>query len=137
MKDMKDVRTKLIRVAQELEDEKLSLNFFALFLRDGNEKWDLLVSSAWIERDIYGSLKYIESKIKKELSKEELLELYGMVVIDDMSMIEDLNRSICENPRCGIIPPGREIENYNFSGTIIRQGYIIISNTLRTNVIVT
>jgi hypothetical protein len=134
MKDMKEMIAKLTRIVQELYDERLSLNLFALFLRDGNEKWDLLVSSEWIDRDKYGSLKYIESKLKKELSQEELLEISGMVIIDDMSIIDDINRAIHKYPR-GVTPPGAEIENINLSGIIIRYGYIIISNPLRVNLV--
>lgn len=136
MKDMKDMVTKLAHLEQEIFNDKGSLNLFALFLREGEDKWDLLVSSAWIDRDIYGSLQYIASKLQKELNQEELLDISGIVVIDDMSIIDNINRAIGKYP-CGIQHSyGEEILNYNLSGIIIRYGYVITSSTLRANLVV-
>lgn len=132
MKDMKETVPKLVHIEQEIYDDKRSFNLFALFLLEGEEKWDLFVSSIWIETDMYESLKYIASKLQKELSREELIEISGIVVIDNISIIEDINKAIGKYP-CGVHHSQEaEIVNYNLSGTIIRHGYVITSSTLRT-----
>ena len=128
MKDVKEMVAKLVRIEQEIYKDKVSLNLFALLLREGEDKWDLLVSSAWIDRNVYDSLKYIASKLQKELNQEELLEISGIVVIDDIHIIDDINRSIGKYPHGVRYPYGEEIINYNLSGTIIQHGYVLTSH---------
>ena len=70
MKDIKDIATKLMNIEKEISHNKGPFNLFALFLRDEENKWDLLVSSEWIDQEKYESLKYIASRIQRELTKK-------------------------------------------------------------------
>lgn len=151
MKDMKDIVTKLIHIEKEIFKEMGTLNLFALLLREGEEKWDLLVSSPWIDGNKYDSVRYIASKLQKDLNQEELLEISGIIIIDDMSIIDDINKGIHKYP-CNIDYSHAdkidkehkypfnidyqyvdEIINYNLSGITIRRGYIMALHTSNSN----
>ena len=131
MKNMKDIVTKLVRIEKEISKDMGSLNLFALLLREGDDKWDLLVSSPWTDQDKYESLRYIASKLQKELNQEELLEISGIVIIDDIHIIDDINRAVrkyhCNTDYSHV----DEIMNYDLSGNTIRHGYIVTSHAPR------
>lgn len=132
MKDEKEMVMKLLNIEKEVAYKKGSFNLFALFLRDGENKWDLLISSAWIDKEKYESLRYIASIIQRKLTKEELLEISGIEIIDhNDSALNEIYNSI--NVEHSIV----EKTNRDFFGVMIRRAYIITScRTVRQNLIV-
>jgi hypothetical protein len=131
MKDIRNIITKLVHIEKEISKDMGQLNLFALLLREGDEKWDLLVSAAWTDRDKYDSLKYIASKLQSELNQEELFEISGIVIIDDRSIIDNINKGIYKYPYKVDYPHVDEITNYDISGITIRHGYIMALHTSR------
>lgn len=132
MKDVKEIVTKLLNIEKEISYNKGPFNLFALFLRDGENKWDLLISSAWIDKEKYESLRYIASRIQRELTKEELLEISGIEIIDhnDFALNEIYKNTSVEH---SIV----EKTNGDFFGVMIRRAYIITScKIVRPNLIV-
>lgn len=119
---MKDMITKLINVETKISTERGSFNLFALFLRENKEEWDLLVSSKWINKDKFESIKYISQEVQNALDQEELFKISRIVVIN------------CNDPEIDAINAKADVEhdnvridNSNFFGFVIRSAYIITS----------
>lgn len=122
MKDIKDIITKLLNIEKEISYDKGPFNLFALFLRDGENTWDLLISSEWIDQAKYESLRYIASIIQKELTKEELIEISGIEIIDhNNSALNEIYNTV--SVEHSIV----ETTNDNFFGVMIHHAYIITS----------
>lgn len=124
MIDIKGIVAKLLNIEKEISQDKGPFNFFALFLRDGYNQWDLLVSSEWIDKEKYESIRYIASKIQKKLTKEEIVDVSGIEVIDhDNPELESIYRTI--STEHSIV----EVVNRNFFGFTISHGYIMTSKS--------
>lgn len=124
MKDVKGIVAKLLNIEKEISHDKGPFNFFALFLRDGYNQWDLLVSSEWIDKEKYESIRYIASKVQTKLTKEEIIDISGIEAIDhDNHELESIYMSI--NTEHSIV----EVINRNFFGFIIHHGYIMTSKS--------
>ncbi len=122
MKDIKEIVKKLVDIEIKISDNKGPFNLFALFLRDGNDKWDLLVSSEWIDKEKYESLRYIVSSLQEELIQEEILEIAGIEIIDhDNPILDSIYKTI--KTEHYII----EATNVQFFGFLIRSAYFITS----------
>lgn len=121
---MKEIVEKLKLQEELMAKEKGPFVLFALFLReDAPDKWDLLVSGEWIEKDKHGAIKYIANILQKKLSKEELLKLSRIVIIDKNNpALEAFNRAI------KVEHISAEVQNSNFFGLRIKHAYIITSN---------
>src|ERR1043166_1863633 len=75
-------QSKFAQIRDEIIIEKGSLTFFALFLREGVEdRWDLLASAPWLDRDEPGGLRYITKKLAGRLSEREMLELSRIIIV--------------------------------------------------------
>lgn len=131
MKDIKEMVTKLLNVEKEVSHNKEPFNLFALFLRNGESKWDLLISSEWMDKDKYYSLKYIVPIIQRELTTEELLEISGIEIIDhDYAALNEIYETV--SVEHSIV----EKTNVNFFGVDIRRAYIVTShNAVRQNLV--
>lgn len=131
MKDVKEMVVKLLNIEKEIAYNKGSFNLFALFLRDGENKWDLLISSTWIDKEKYESLRYIASIIQRKLTKEELVEISGIEIVDhNDSALNEIYNSI--NVEHSIV----EKTNRDFFGVMIHHAYIITShNPIRHSLI--
>ncbi|MDE3055411.1 MAG: hypothetical protein KGI80_01755 [Verrucomicrobiota bacterium] len=80
---MKQVIEKLKAVISVLEKEHERLLIFALFLREEPfEKWDIVVSSAWLNSKELGSYKLVTSKVQEVLSESELAQFSRIVLLD-------------------------------------------------------
>src|SRR5256885_49548 len=76
-------RTKFIELRNEIIGERGDLALFALFLReDAEDRWDLLVSAPWLERNEAAGLRYLSKKLMTRLSERELLEISRVVLIE-------------------------------------------------------
>jgi len=103
--------------------EKGPFELFALFLReDAPGKWDLVVAAEWIDKNKEASFKYIAGIVQKTLSKEELLKLSRIVLIDERNpALEALHRAM------GIEHSIAEIQDSNFFDMQIKHAYLITS----------
>lgn len=114
---------KLRQIEKQLSEEQGPFYLFGLFQREeAADKWDLLVSAAWIQKDKYAGLQLIAKRIQDKLSKDEVIQLSRIVLIDDDNpALESLNRSV--QIEHGIT----EIRNSNFFGLDIKRAIIITS----------
>ena len=120
---MKEIAEKLKSYEEIMAKEKGPFDLFALFLReDAPGKWDLVVASDWIEKNKEKSFKYIAGIVQKALSKEELLKLSRIVLIDKTNpALEAMHRAM--HVEHGIA----EIRDSNFFGLQIKHAYLITS----------
>jgi hypothetical protein len=103
--------------------EKSAFDLFALFLReDAPNKWDLLVAADWIEKNKASAIKYIAEKVQKSLSKDELLSLSKIVIIEENNPALAAFHSAFHVEHDAV-----EIKNGNFFGLQINHAYLITS----------
>lgn len=125
MKDISTIVYKLLETEMEISQDKGPFSLFALFLREGESTWDILVSSVWIDKDKYGSMRYISSKIQNKLTKEELIYVSGIEIIDNNNPdLEAIYRTV------NVEHSTTEIENRIFFGFWIKHAYIITSRKM-------
>lgn len=124
------VKKKLIKIEKEISMEKGPFNIFALFLREDEDKWDLLISSEWADSDYYDSLKYIGSKIQRELTPEEIIIISGIQIISsDNPELKKINNFVKREDSINIDHDDYvELNNHNFFGFSIKIAYIIRQN---------
>lgn len=119
--------TQFQKLERSLSSEKGEFELFALFLpEDSPGKWDLLISAPWIKRE--GSIEFREvaQKIQKTLSKEELLKLSRIILIDRKNpMLEAFNRTIHAEHAI------TEVKDSNFFGLPIKHAYIFTSKRVQ------
>lgn len=120
---MKQIVEKLQKEEAIMAKEKGPFNLFALFLReDAPDKWDLLVAADWVDRDKGNAIKYVASKIQEILTKEELLSLSRIVIIEkDNPALAALNSAF------HVTQSSVEIKNSNLFGLQINHAYLITS----------
>jgi len=120
---MKEIVEKLKEQEVVMANEKGPFELYALFLReDAPDKWDLVVAAEWINKNKEASFKYIAEKVQKSLSKEELLKLSRIVLIDETNpSLEVLHRAM------GVEHGIAEIQDSNFFGIQIKHAYLITS----------
>jgi len=74
---------KVLPLALSIGKEKGEFALFGLFLReDAPNRWDLVVSAPWLDRDRKGGMEYLAKKLRLRLTSEELLTLSGIVVLE-------------------------------------------------------
>jgi len=126
---MKELIDKLKQQEQVMANEKGPFDLFALFLReDAPGKWDLVVAAEWIKKDKEVSFKYIADIIQKVLSKEELLKLSRIVLIDESNPALEAIHSALRIEH-GVA----EIQEGNFFGLQIKHAYLITSQRRNAN----
>ena len=120
---MKTIVDKLKTAEQEISNQKGQFALFALFLpEDSEDKWDLLVSSSWINENKQDALKYIARKVQKTLTPKELTLISRIVIIDeDNPALNSIHRAI------HVEHGDAEIQNSNFFGLFIKHAYLITS----------
>ncbi len=123
---MNDLIGRFKKIELEISQEKGEVNLFALFLReDALDQWDVLIASAWAEKDKKATLAYLASKIQKKFTPSELVQLSRIVIIDTNNpALPSINQAIQINH--GSI----EIQNSNFFGLEIKHAHIITSQSL-------
>jgi len=135
---MKEFAEKLKNSEVTMANEKGPFDLFALFLRDDAPgKWDLVVAADWIKNNKEESLKYIAGFVQKVLSKDEVLKLSRIVLIDEKNPALDIMQRAIDIEH-GIA----EIQDSNFFGLQIKHAFLITSrrkkngtpnNTINTN----
>jgi len=93
---MKDTIDKLSLLEKSLSGEKGNFSLFALFLReDSEDRWDLVLSAPWLKSNDRKDYKFIASRVKEILNKDELISLSRIVLLDKGNQIlEAVNRAI-------------------------------------------
>lgn len=105
----------------EINAERGELSLFALVLReDAANKWDVLASAPWMERDRGRALKYLADKITHRLKQEEILDLSRIIVL------EEGNPALEAFLRAMRVESGRtaEVESSEFFGLPIKHAFI-------------
>jgi len=120
---MKKLLEKISAIEKETSLEKGDYNLFALFLREESfNKWDILVSANWIDKNKEEALKYLAQKIQKEFTGEELAQISRIVIIEkENSDLPALQQAI--NTEHGTA----EIKDSNFFGLQIKHAFLITS----------
>lgn len=128
---MKQIVEKLQKAEAMMTGEKGAFDLFALFLReDAPNKWDLMIAADWIDQDKADAIKYVAGKVQDVLSKEELLSLSRIVII------EESNSDLTAFQETYTVEHGStEIQNCNLFGQQINHAYLITSkrrNSIQT-----
>lgn len=124
---MKELIDKFKKIEHSISGEKGEFELFGLFLRDdAPDKWDLVISSEWARQNIKDSLYFLVAEIKKEITKEEMLKLSRLVILDkDDAALNALQSAM--HVEHGLA----EIRDSNFMGLAIKHAYIITSARIR------
>lgn len=119
----KEFVRKLVSVERELSVSKGRFRLFALTLReDSSDKWDLLLSAAWVQRNKAKATKLVSTEVRRVLTPAELLALSRIVIVNVGSpSLQAFNRTV--HTEHGMI----EITNSVLFGLAIRHAYIITS----------
>lgn len=120
VENMKEIVEKLKSCEEIMAKEKGPFDLFGLFLRDdAPDKWDLLVAADWIDKNKEESFKYIIDMVQEGLSKEELLKLSRVVLINEGNpALEAMYKAIGGGRNI-------EIKDSNFFGLQIKHAYVI------------
>lgn len=120
---MKEIVNKLMAIEKETSAERGEYNLFALFLReDSSNKWEILVSSDWINNNKEEALKYIAQKIQNAFTQSELLLISRIVIIEDTNpALPSLQQAI------NIEHGSAEIKDTNLFGLQIKHAFLITS----------
>lgn len=127
MKEMPEIEKEIENIVEELRGceetmarEKGPFDLFGLFLRDeASEKWDLLVAADWIDKDKSGALRYIVDTVQKRLSKEEMMRLSRVVLINERNRAFEALAKAIGTAR------DSKIYSSNFFGFQIRYAHLI------------
>lgn len=118
---MKKLVEKLLKVELRLSQERGAFELFALFLReDSPDRWDLLISSAWVAENKSEAIRLIVTKLKKVLSPNELIAISRVVTIDRGNPALDALHSAVQ-----VEHSIAEVKNSNFFGLNIVHAYLI------------
>lgn len=119
------------KLERSLSSEKGEFELFALFLRkDSPDKWDLLVSAPWVQREGSAELREIAQKIQKTLNKEDLLKLSRIILVDRKNpMLEAFHRAIHTEHAV------TEVKDSNFFGQPIKHAYIFTSKRIKGDIL--
>jgi len=80
---MKEFIKKIGSLVPEIIHEKGDLSFFGLVLREDALVWDILVAAKWIDEDRKQALAYLVKRVQHVLTKSELLEISGIILLQD------------------------------------------------------
>ena len=125
MNNINDFIDKMISFERRLSAARGDFSFFALFLReDAEDKWDLIVSAPWLDKNTTDGLKHLGS----------MLQLYVFDYVQSISRIiwvegkapelEAIHRSI--ETEHSIV----EVKDSTFFGLPIKHAYIITSKKI-------
>ena len=125
---MKPLAEKLVSLESQISREKGAFALFALFLREEmQDRYDLVVSSSWIEEDKKAALDYLAKRLRSFLEPQELLSLSKIVLVDlDNPSLRAVNKAA--NVEHGL----SEVRDDIFFGLEIKHAYIITSKKQET-----
>ena len=112
---------KYSKAVSHFESQYGRFTLFALFLReDAPDRWDLLVSSRWLESGEIRSLGDFVDELKQQIGEEEFLILSRIVTLthEDQGLWAIL-RAV--RLRRGVA----EIRDVSFFGVVVKHGYVL------------
>jgi hypothetical protein len=117
---------RLATIKNLLQKDYGDFSLFALLLReDAPGKWDLVVAAPWIDKDKPKGLRTISDQVSAGLSKDDLLELSRIIVLDPGSpALEAMLGAV------SITNSQAEIKDSNFFGLQIKHAIIFESKRL-------
>jgi len=120
---MRQLAEKLKDLEQRIAIAKGPFSFFALFLREnGQDKWDLVASAPWLEKDKKEGLNYLANELRSALQPDELVSLSRIVLTEsDDPGLGAVQRAV--KAEHGLV----EVTNCNFFGLDIKHAFIITS----------
>jgi len=108
-----------LSIAKEKREE---FALFGLFLRqDAPNRWDLVVSAPWLDRDRMGGMQYLAKRLRSRLATEELITVSGIVVLET----QDPGVRAMQRWRAIRGTPQR-LENVELFGLAIREAYVAV-----------
>lgn len=120
---MKTAIDALLELERALSREKGPFTLFALFLREeALEKWDLVVSAPWIEKDKRSALRLLADRLQESLSASDVLSISRIVLLDPSDAgVELINRTV------PVEDSTVEVKDSTFFGQQIRHAHIFAS----------
>ena len=122
----REVVEKFGRLELELAQDRGDFVLFALFTREEvPDRWHLMVSAPWLDKDKRRAVNYMVDQIKSKLGVEYLIQLTRIIVIDPESAeVQDLVRSIAVEH--GAVEHGKvRIRDDDFFGVRVEDARII------------
>lgn len=118
---------KLQQVMRAVARKKGPFTLFGLFLReDAPDKWDLVVSSAWLEEGKLKALGEFVEELAAAVGEEQILSLSRIVTVNqDDPALDAILRAV------QVDDGSVEIHDSNFFGLQIKHAYIFRSKRPR------
>jgi hypothetical protein len=118
---------KLRQLMRDLSREKGEFSFFGLFLREeAPDRWDLVVSSPWLEDSDLNTLREFAEKLRAAIGEEQLLFVSRIVTLDaDEPALDAVTREISVED--GLV----ELRDADFFGHRMAQAYILRSRRIQ------
>jgi hypothetical protein len=118
---------KLRQVMRDLSREKGEFSFFGLFLREeAPDRWDLVVSSPWLEDSDLNTLREFAEKLRAAIGEEQLLFVSRIVTLDaDEPALDAVTREISVED--GLV----ELRDADLFGHRMAQAYILRSHRIQ------
>ncbi len=119
----------VLKIEKNLCEEKGPLSLFALFLReDAPDKWDLVISAPWVQKDKELALNLISTKVREFLKPPELFSVSRIVLVEPTSpAVAAINRAF------KVQHSAVEVKDSNFFGLAIKHAHIFASANLNNN----
>lgn len=115
---MKALANKIGQLRKVIEEQKGPFTLYALVLPEDAIAWDMLVASTWIDKDQPSALKYLVKQVQSVLTKQELLNLSGILLFDTDKLAE-YGVSVDSET-------GWEENNVEFYGRLVQKAYIFV-----------
>lgn len=118
---------RLRQVMRELAAEKGDFTLFGLFLREeAPDKWDLVISSSWLEEGKLKALEEFVEKLASTIGEDEMLKFSRIVTVShDDPNLDAILRAVSIDD--GLM----EVRESSFFGLPIKHAYILRSKRPR------
>ena len=122
---MKALANKIGPLRKVIEEQKGPLALYAMVLPEDAIAWDMLVAATWIDKDQSDALKYLVKQVQSVLTKQELLNLSGILLFDTDKLAE-YGVSVDSET-------GWEENNIEFYGRRVQKAYIFVGPLVGLN----
>lgn len=120
---------KLTKLELLIASEKGPFDLFALLLREDDfDRWDLVASATWIDKDYNYALDYVTKKLNSALTTDELLKVSKVVLIDEFDeRVRGIQKLITVEHK------PTELREINFFGRRVDLVFVITSKLRADN----
>jgi hypothetical protein len=121
---MNELKEKFGRLQTEISMQRGAFTLFLLLLReDSPNRWDLIVSAPWADKDKDAAVKFLVAEIKARLAPEDLISLSRIVIADSGDkMVQAMTRAFSIDGGGTV-----EVQNSDIFGLPIDHAYIFAS----------